>query len=147
MPDRPPLQKQETEYSCGPACLRMVLESHGVSKTEAELRKLTGCTVLGTTPSNIVLAARVLGLRETREYNLNLEELSEQLGSGIYPIVCIGVRFDSDLRPQPHCAVVTAVSETRVELLDPWRGECSISTEEFQEEWSYYDGLTILVQP
>ena len=111
MPDKPRLQKQETEYSCGPASLRMVLESHGLSKTEAELRELTNCSVLGTEPPDIVLAARVLGFRETRECNLNLEELSEQLGSGIYPIVCIGVRFDSDLRPQPHYAVVTAVSK------------------------------------
>ena len=146
MPDKPRLQQQETEYSCGPASLRMILESHGVSKTEAELRKLTGCTVLGTTPPNIVLAARALGFLETRKYYLNLEELSEQLSSGIYPIVCIGVQFDSDVRPQPHCAVVTVVSETRVELLDPWRGECSISIEEFLQEWSYDRGLTILVE-
>ncbi len=43
MPVRPPYYKQETEYSCMAACLRMVLEHLGVVKTEKELRVLTDC--------------------------------------------------------------------------------------------------------
>ena len=41
MSDRPPYHPQETEYSCGAACLRMVLQHLGVVRTEAELRALT----------------------------------------------------------------------------------------------------------
>ena len=151
MPDRPRLQKQETEYSCGPACLRMVLEAYGLSKTEGELRELTNCTVLGTTAWDVVLAARALGFPSTRKYTVNLEELREQIISGLYPIVFVRARLRLDLRRQEHYAVVTAASETQVELLDPWRGECSIPTEEFLQDWSRPvsdppRGLTIVVE-
>ena len=86
MPDKPRLQKQE-------------------------IRELTDCTVDGTTALNIVLAARSLGFPKTRKYNLLIEELAEQIRSVTYPIVFVGARLDSDLRPQPHYAVVTAVSK------------------------------------
>jgi ABC-type bacteriocin/lantibiotic exporter with double-glycine peptidase domain len=124
----------------------MVLEAYGLSKTEGELRDLTNCSevLLGTEAWDIVLAARSLGFSETRKHNLNLEELSEQVVSGIYPIVFMRLRLSQDLQPQEHYAVVTAVSERQIELLDPWRGECSISTEQFLQDWSR--GLTILVQ-
>lgn len=36
--------KQETPYSCVPACLRMVLSSFGLELQEAELRTLCDCT-------------------------------------------------------------------------------------------------------
>ena len=122
----------------------MVLEAYGISKTEDELREVTNCLVSGTTAFSIVLAARDLGFPGTRKYNLKLEELREQIGSEIYPIVQLAVRLGPDLRPQNHYAVVAAISPTQVELLDPWRGECTLSTEEFLQEWSR--GLTILVQ-
>lgn len=144
MPDRPRLLKQETEYSCGPACLRMVLEAYGISRTEAELRELTNCSVLGTEPLNIVGAARGLGFATTGMFTLNLEQLSEKIGVGLYPIVLIRARLGPDLPRDWHCVVCTAVSERKVELLDPWRGELSISIKEFLRDWSR--GLTILLR-
>ena len=151
MPDRPRLHKQETVYSCGPACLRMVLEAFGLSKTEGELRELTNCTLEGTTPDGIVTAARVLGFAATRVYTPTFEELSQQIAVGLYPIVSMYSRLEPGLPPDWHCVVSAGVSERRVELLDPWRGECSISIEEFLRDWirptsDPPSGLTILVQ-
>jgi hypothetical protein len=43
----PPFYKQETRYSCAPACLRMALSALGIDVEESYLRHLTDCTPLG----------------------------------------------------------------------------------------------------
>ena len=64
MPDKPRLHKQETNYSCAPACLKMALESLGVTKSEQELRELCDCTFDseflpgGTEEFKLVMAAK-----------------------------------------------------------------------------------------
>ncbi|MGH9846476.1 MAG: cysteine peptidase family C39 domain-containing protein [Blastocatellia bacterium] len=46
MPSKPPFHKQETGYSCVPACLRMVLGSFGLDVSEIELRARCDTTPL-----------------------------------------------------------------------------------------------------
>src|SRR5437763_5477884 len=123
MPDKPRFYKQETDYSGAPACLRMVLEALGVSKTEGELRDLSDCTVLATYAFNLVEAARALGFTATRKFNLDFDELKEQLENGFYPIVYIRARLLPDKPLQEHAAIVVAIVSNAIELLDPWRGE------------------------
>lgn len=97
MPAKPPLYRQETEYSCAPACLRMVLASFGLLKTEQELCVLCDCTACGTDAFKLVEAARKLGFTNTRKYNnLTLDELRAELERGLYPIVYVraaGTRY------------------------------------------------------
>ncbi len=47
-PLKPPFHKQETRYSCVPACLRMVLGSFDVDISESVLRTRCDCTPYGT---------------------------------------------------------------------------------------------------
>jgi ABC-type bacteriocin/lantibiotic exporter with double-glycine peptidase domain len=50
--------KQERPYSCGAACLRMVLDSHGINIPEDELRKRTKTKPdIGSHPISIVESA------------------------------------------------------------------------------------------
>ncbi|PIN94126.1 hypothetical protein COU56_03175, partial [Candidatus Pacearchaeota archaeon CG10_big_fil_rev_8_21_14_0_10_31_9] len=37
-----PYYEQETNYTCGPACMRMVLGSLGIKKSEKQITKLIG---------------------------------------------------------------------------------------------------------
>ena len=53
--------KQETTYSCVPACLRMVLSGFGLDLSEAELGARCDCTVFGTDAFQTVNALRELG--------------------------------------------------------------------------------------
>lgn len=93
MPDKPPLHKQETEYSCAPACLKMVLDSFGDIYTEKELRELCDCTydsvfLLGGTdphPFKLKAAAQFLGFVNTTIASPTFDELKAELGRG--PIV------------------------------------------------------------
>jgi len=45
-----PYYKQEKWYTCGPACLRMLLKYIGTSASEEGAAKACGTTELGTTP-------------------------------------------------------------------------------------------------
>jgi ABC-type bacteriocin/lantibiotic exporter with double-glycine peptidase domain len=73
----PPFYKQETRYSCAPACLRMVLSALGMDVEESHLRHLTDCTPLGTEAFQVIEAARHLGFPASRKYTFaSLDELA-----------------------------------------------------------------------
>jgi ABC-type bacteriocin/lantibiotic exporter with double-glycine peptidase domain len=90
-----PLHLQETEYSCAPACLKMVLETLGVTKTESDLRTLCDCTFSGTDALHLIDAARKLGFSGTMKHSLTFDELKEVIGEGQYPIVYIRAELSS----------------------------------------------------
>ncbi len=56
-----PFYHQEHEHTCGPACLRMVLEFFGTTLTESELEARCGTTLLGTGRTELAQAATALG--------------------------------------------------------------------------------------
>ena len=61
MRSKPPFHRQETRFSCVPACLRMLLLSFGLDIPEIELRVRCDTTILGTDALRVVDAARQLG--------------------------------------------------------------------------------------
>jgi ABC-type bacteriocin/lantibiotic exporter with double-glycine peptidase domain len=146
MPAKPPLYRQETEYSCAPACLRMVLASFGLLKTEQELCVLCDCAALGTDAFKLVEAARKLGFINTRKYNLTLDELKAELDRGLYPIVYVRAQLAPDTPFQEHAIVVTEITEDEVRILDPTRGRDVFFTSRFLREWELMRRLTILVE-
>ena len=56
-----PYYKQEEWYTCGPACLRMLLKFIGTSASEEDVAKACGTTELGTTPMQLVKGSKVFG--------------------------------------------------------------------------------------
>jgi ABC-type bacteriocin/lantibiotic exporter with double-glycine peptidase domain len=144
---KPPFRKQETRYSCAPACLRMVLGGLGVELDEARLRALTDCTQLGTEAFQLVEAARRLGFSASRKYTLaSVDELSRLLEEGLFPIVYV------DLWPlrggrsgQFHSLVVVGVEPDGVVVLDPLSGESRLARDDFEAAWAEMRYLTIVV--
>src|SRR5215510_11069967 len=103
MADHPPLYKQETPYSCGPACLRMVLDFCGIAKTEAEVRLLCDCTFFGGTDAHLLVeAARTLGFVKTRKYSMGFADLRRELERGMFPFVYVRTRLSEHGSPQLH---------------------------------------------
>ena len=147
MPVKPPLYLQETDYSCAPACLRMVLAAAGIEKAEEELREISGCTLEGTEALAIVDAARSFGFQNTRKYNLDFDELKSSLAQNLYPIAYIKTRTGSQKLLQQHAVVVIEIKPGKVFLLDPApeRGEIEMAEAEFLQAWSAMRRLTILV--
>lgn len=152
MPVRPPYYAQETDYSCMAACLRMVLEYLGVSKTEEELRILTDSNFDskhfpgGTEAHRAVDVAKQLGFPDTSKNTLILQELLGMLIKGRFPIVYIAIRLRPNTPLQTHAVVVVEINQEGVRILDPVRGEIVHSQDEFNEMWQLRRGLTLLIE-
>lgn len=133
MADKPPLYRQETDYSCTPACLRMVLDSLGVNKSEEDLRRLSDCLYDGTSPLGAIDAARKCGFDQTRKHNLGvIDELQIIIDEGNYPIVYLGDAPLPNRRIPTHTVVVVATNDSGVLVLDPAHGELSVARAEFE---------------
>ena len=129
MPNRPPYYEQETKFSCGPACLRMVLAALGTFKTEEELRLLSQCTEEGTLPKDLVDAAKQLGFDARLEKYSDLDKLKLELDASHYPIVSLRVRSSPNV--SRHVVVVVEISESGILVFDPderWRDQTSQKT-------------------
>ena len=144
---KPPFFRQETRYSCAPACLRMVLEALGIHLDEAQLRELSGCSPLGTNAFQLIEAARQLGFTASRKYTLaSLEELESLVAEGFFPIVYVDMwPLRGGRSGQNHALVVIAVDPERVTVLDPLVGENGMSREDFQVAWAEMRFLTIVI--
>ncbi len=126
--------------------MRMVLAHFGSSISEEDLRALCDCTVWGTRAGDAVAAARNLGFSKTAKHNLDIDSLKELLDLGLYPIVFVEARLHPDSQSQKHAVVVVKVGESEVEVLDPTRGEISLSIEDFEGEWKHMRRLAILIE-
>lgn len=142
---KPPFHKQETLYSCVPACLRMVFATHGVDVSEADLRAACDCTPLGTGSLQAVDAARSYGFQQSARYTLTLEELAILVEGGSYPIVFVSPR-PIDGVTDTHALVLISIGAQDVTVYDPLRGERSLSKQTFSTAWALRHNLTIIVQ-
>lgn len=146
MPSKPPFHKQETRYSCVPACLRMVLGSFGIDLPEDELRTRCDCTPLyGTDALMAVEVARQLGFAGTAKYTLSPAELQTLITMGHHPIVFV------DLRPidgiaNTHALVIIGITQQDVTVLDPLAGERTLPVQTFHTAWAMRHNITILVE-
>jgi ABC-type bacteriocin/lantibiotic exporter with double-glycine peptidase domain len=122
MPDRPPFFAQERDYSCVPACLRMVLAHHGIDKSEDDLIYACNCDQQGTSPDSLVAAAKELGFIRSSRDRPSVQELKLFLSEGCYPIVWIATET------LQHALVLIEIQPEIVWVLDPasQEGERSI---------------------
>jgi ABC-type bacteriocin/lantibiotic exporter with double-glycine peptidase domain len=145
MPSKPPFHKQETRYSCVPACLRMVFGSFGVDIAEGELRERCDCTYYGTDALKAIDAARQFGFTGTAKHNLTLEELRKIVADGRHPIVFVDLT-PIDGTEDIHTLVVVAVSQYEVSVLDPLKGERLLPLQAFNTAWALRHNLGIIVE-
>ena len=145
MPSIPPLYRQETPYSCVPACLRMVLASLGHEVAEVTLRTLCDCTVFGTEALKAVDAMRQLGFTRTTKQTCTMEELSQQLQGGHWPIVVVNMLPITGQR-NAHAVVVVEVGSAQLTVNDPLDGERVLPQTTFLMAWAMMHNLTLLIQ-
>lgn len=142
---KPPFHKQETLYSCVPACLRMIFAASGVDLPEADIRAACDCTLAGTNALQAVDAARRYGFGHSAKHTLSLEELATLVESGTYPIVFVSLKPINGAR-DTHALVVIGVSNTAITVLDPMQGERILPRQTFSAAWAARHNLAILVQ-
>ena len=130
--------KQETDYSCFPACIRMLLDYHDIKKEEKKLRLLFHSTPLkGGSWPRVKDGLKQLNIEFELGINFSLEELKSLIQHNIPVVASIDISFFGGDEHQNHTVVVTDVSNEFVTVHDPERGEnIEIDVKQFSESWS-----------
>ncbi|MBC2698453.1 MAG: hypothetical protein HF974_09020 [ANME-2 cluster archaeon] len=84
-----PYYKQQEWYTCGPACLRMLLKYLGTSASEEDVAKACGTTELGTTPLQLVKGSKVFGFNADALKHEDIDGLKYILENGNPVIVLL----------------------------------------------------------
>jgi len=136
--------KQETPYSCVPACLKMVLAHFSVEVSEDALRLRSYTTHLGTGAREAVACIKSYSLNALEIRNGSMELLQHWLKQGLFPILFI------DLRPihgelGRHAIVAEEITETQFTYLDPLIGRRSSNLELIERSWQLASYRAIIV--
>jgi predicted double-glycine peptidase len=119
--------RQSTNYSCGPACMAMVMRFYGSTITEQSLIRKMGCTPeLGTSPIQIARHLRSARHSHKQQSRMSIPLLQSYLDQE-WPIIVayqawphrpsetdLGQTWDNG-----HYSVVVAIDQGRVCLVDP----------------------------
>lgn len=111
-------------HSCGPASLKIVLDSLGIEHEEEHLASLCGTRpATGTQPDGLRRGLRALGVRHEVVEPADLTEIEARIGRSEYCIVDYQAwgRRGSDYRDllTGHYSVVFGVDRTHLMLADP----------------------------
>ena len=112
--------EQETNYTCGPACMRMVLESLGIKKSERKLVKLMKANkVRGTWPAEFPKAAEKFQLNYIVSRNSTIKQLIKAREEGYVIILCYFFpQYGLD-----HYSILKRITSKHIYFWDPLIGE------------------------
>lgn len=134
------LCKQETPYSCMPACLRMVMASFGIFVEEDELRNRAYTTLWGTSIMDAPRCAMQYGFQAHVERG-NAQLLQDWLTEGLLPIFVIR------LKPYgKHAIVIERFDQDEITFADPVDGQRHAdSAQAILGVWQDADGEVLLI--
>lgn len=133
-----PYFQQETDYTCGAACLRMILAASDRPHSEAELAKLLDSQPkVGVDNSQLCEVARKLGYEVLAKDHGTITEV-QQLLDADYAIIANFMGFTEEVG---HFALVLAIENDQVVLHDPWNGpEFRVGKDDFVNRWHNTSG-------
>jgi ABC-type bacteriocin/lantibiotic exporter with double-glycine peptidase domain len=138
--------RQEKSYTCGPACLKMLLSSHG-DFSESLLATLAGTIIGGTTPLGLARAARHVGYDAKVIRHAEMEDLKDNLPSIV--LINPGVLLGGRPSRHGHFLVVKEVKSDSLIVNDPmpiFGGENIIlDIETFLAAWEIMDSWLISI--
>lgn len=128
-----PFFKQETDYTCGAACVRMILASFGIKKSEKELAKIMGSSSrTGTWNRQFPILAEELKMSYIVRRHATPNDVRRMLKRGFSLVIS----FFDPKEKVGHYAVVKSATASKIFLIDPWHGPNeSYSWKEFLPLW------------
>ena len=115
-----PYFRQEKWFTCGPACLRMILAYLGIDITEKALERACETTELGTTPIQITTGAAKFGMDAMATKSASLENLRRSLENRLPVIVLIDPSYIyGGIAGFGHFIVVVGIENGAVIYHDP----------------------------
>lgn len=141
--------KQETAFSCIPACVRMVLEFHSIVMREAELRAKFKTKSYGTHIVNLLnLNHESYGIQTKIDF-WSIAELKEFLQKFQTPcITLIRTEFLKHWESKcSHAVVVVGFDDEHIIVNDPYfdEKEFRIPFDDFTNAWQINDGVVITI--
>src|SRR3989339_271220 len=124
---------QETEYSCGPAAMRIALSGLKIEKSEEELIKLLNTSAKhGTYFQDFILLTKKLKLSYISEANSSISNLTNLIKNKYIIIIC----YYSKKEQCDHFSVVKKMDKENIYFSDPWFGQNhKYSLSYFQTIW------------
>ncbi len=128
-----PYFKQDTEYSCGPVVMQMVLRFYGKVFSEKNLiDKLKTQKNIGTHHQAMIDLARTEGFYVYVNNESSFKEIIF-FNKKMIPVIVHYIEPDSN---EEHYAIVVEINKKNVILYDPWNGEkFEISHVDFEQRW------------
>lgn|SRR3989338_6130972 len=128
-----PFYYQQTDYSCGSACMRMLLAAKGIKKSEPQLiRQLKTSKRSGTWAHRFPQVAERYRLTYLAARKGTIKELKELCKKGYRILICYYIKEEKT----GHYALVKTITSKRITLLDPWFGPSqSFTIKEFTKIW------------
>ncbi len=143
-----PHRQQELDYSCVPACVRMLLAFYGQEHSERELRILFKTRPGGTSAANVMIRLPELGFGAV-VFTATYYELERAIRSGTPGIVQLWTEYISYWdEAWMHDVVVVGLDEENVLVNDPAFSEApkKIRHAEFLAAWTAADRLLIWIE-
>lgn len=122
--------RQPTRNTCGPTCLRIILEYYNLSVQELDLIKESPLQNDGWNDVQFATAAFAYGFK-TEIINLNLSEINNI----IFPIVA---------KLPKHYIIIYRVKGNKIYCADPSLGKVEYTKEEFSQKFDIQDVITFL---
>jgi ABC-type bacteriocin/lantibiotic exporter with double-glycine peptidase domain len=123
---RVPLCRQETEYTCGVACVQSILKCYGMDYNQEVLAEtLQSKPILGTDFKDIINFMRQLGFKAYFVENMSIDGLKFLISNGITPMLMIqawagnGVDYVSDWK-DAHYVIACGYDKNRIFFMDPY---------------------------
>lgn len=146
-----PFHWQKNDYSCGPACLQMVLHASGIRITQKTLIQQTGAnSKIGTSRDSL---RRVLAEYKLPTLTINHEPLST-IQNYLLRRNLVIVNYQEPGEGEDHYAVVKKITKSSIILLDPWHGSSfKLPKPNFLELWNNpklrrkFTGWALVVKP
>lgn len=121
-----PLCRQETEYTCGVACVQSILGCYGFDYRQDELALILETKPkLGTNYEKIILFMKMIGFEASYVRNMTIDQLKAFINEGITPLLNIqawgdnGVDYASDWKDS-HYVIACGYDGDRIFFMDPW---------------------------
>lgn len=134
-----PYYKQDTQYTCGPTALKMLLAYLGVAISDPVLNNLMNCSAEeGTDNQSFSRTLSQLGLWGQEMTNTSIDALRTLVEKKM-PVL-VNYRNVHDNRG--HFAVVVGMDGGDIIFNDPEYGaDYRLSEEVFEQQWVSHDGL------
>lgn len=130
--------RQRTEYSCGPASLKMVFGFLGDKKSEKSLRKKARTNkISGTKHKWMIKTATQEGFHCYANSNSSLHEIKHFLVLGL-PVI---IDYTEPSQNIGHYSVIIGYKKNKIIMNDPWNGkDFTISEKKLANRW--HDTIT-----